>query len=426
MRSPFRFAASLIGGHRERHHAARVAAVTAAIVAVAFAIASATFDVVDGRHLVAQVDTRLRRELALAAVKPSGPAPAEVADTDIDSPPDFLWRVGRSGQPVPLQAGGPPLSARTWSPSTRPATIAFDHNTFRFLAVRTATGWLVAGQSLAEAQSIDQQLQTVEEIGGTIFVLAVFAGALVIGLRASRPIEEARRRQLEFTADASHELRTPLSVIDAELSLAVSAPDSGVRDTLERVGAESRRLRRIVEDLLWLARFDSSPPGPRAELVDLVSLAEVCTERFGALARSKLIELVFDHHGTGPVCISAPPEGIDRLLGVLVDNACRYAGEGGTVRLSVTATRAASATVVVEDSGPGIAPAERSRLFDRFHRATDQGSGVGLGLAIADSVVRATGGRWKIGDSPLGGASMQVSWDLVRIRADGPPRSAAQ
>ncbi|MDA8047771.1 MAG: HAMP domain-containing sensor histidine kinase [Actinomycetota bacterium] len=419
MRGFFRSAVSLM--RRRPDHATRVAAATAAIVAVLFSIASATFDVVDGQHRVQQVDARLRGQLALMALNPAGPSAAEQAESDVDSAPVFLWRVGASGAPVPLQAETPHLAAGTWSPSSHPTTATLNHSTFRFVGMRAGTGWLVAGQSLAEAQNIEQELQTAEAIGGTIFVVVVFAGALVIGLRASRPIEEARRRQLEFTADASHELRTPLTVIEAELSLARSGPDSGARDALERVGAESARLRRIVEDLLWLARFDSHPPAPRAEVIDLISLAEVCTERFDALARSYRVDLSFSHDATGPVCASAPPDSIDRLLGVLVDNACRYAGEGGTVRLGVTPTRGGRAAIVVEDSGPGIAPAERARLFDRFHRATDQGSGAGLGLAIADSVVRSTGGRWKIGDSPLGGARMEVSWHQIRLRSGVPP-----
>jgi signal transduction histidine kinase len=79
----------------------------------------------------------------------------------------------------------------------------------------------------------------------------------------------------------------------------------------------------------------------------------------------------------------------------------------------------------VEDSGPGIPTADRSRLFDRFYRAAEHGSGAGLGLAIGDSIVRSTGGRWLIGDSDLGGALMSVSWHHAGARADrlGSPSS---
>jgi signal transduction histidine kinase len=88
----------------------------------------------------------------------------------------------------------------------------------------------------------------------------VFAGSLLIGLRAQAPVEQSRRRQLEFTADASHELRTPLSVIRAETDLALSSPRKAAdyRDTLIRISGESERLRRLVEDMLWLARCRSS------------------------------------------------------------------------------------------------------------------------------------------------------------------------
>ena len=113
--------------------------------------------------------------------------------------------------------------------------------------------------------------------------------------------------------------------------------------------------------------------------------------------------------GAGPALISAPPEWIDRLAGVLMDNACRYAGADGQVRIAVR-TQGSRVSLTVEDSGPGIPEAERPGLFDRFHRATEHGPGAGLGLAIGDSIVRSTGGRWQAGDSPLGGALMSVSW----------------
>ena len=93
----------------------------------------------------------------------------------------------------------------------------------------------------------------------------------------------------------------------------------------------------------------------------------------------------------------------------MVDNACRYAGSGGTVLVAVKVT-GNKVSLSVDDSGPGIAPEERSKLFDRFHRATDEGNGAGLGLANADAVVRATRGEWHVGRAELGGAHMEVRW----------------
>jgi signal transduction histidine kinase len=107
--------------------------------------------------------------------------------------------------------------------------------------------------------------------------------------------------------------------------------------------------------------------------------------------------------------VRAPLEWIDRLLGVLIDNACRYSPVGGEV--TVTAGVAGPlARVMVDDNGPGIPEQERHRLFNRFHRATAQPGGAGLGLAIADAIVRSTNGRWLIMHSPTGGAHMEVAW----------------
>jgi signal transduction histidine kinase len=172
--------------------------------------------------------------------------------------------------------------------------------------------------------------------------------------------------------------------------------------------------------MLWLARFDSRPPPPGDEPVDLATLAQACADRFRSVGPA----VAADTQGT-PVLISAPPEWIDRLAGVLVDNACRYAGPGGQVRIRVLAL-GSQVSLVVEDSGPGIPEAERSRLFDRFHRATEHGAGTGLGLAIGDSIVRSTGGRWQVGESDLGGALMSVSWKHTQPRAIRPAERSTE
>ncbi|MHB1911017.1 MAG: sensor histidine kinase, partial [Acidimicrobiales bacterium] len=257
-------------------------------------------------------------------------------------------------------------------------------------------------------------------------------GSWVIGISASAPVERTRRQQLDFAADASHELRTPLSVIEAEVGLALSLNRSAsdYRASLERVSGEGRRLRRIVGDLLWLARFDSEPPPPGEEPVDVSVIASSCSDRFKPVADARLIHLSLDYASEPPALIKAPPEWVDRLIGVLIDNACRYTPKGGSVKVSV-ASSAHRVGLIVEDSGPGIPPAERARLFDRFHRLSDQQGGAGLGLAIADSVVRSTGGHWRVGDSRLGGARMEIDWHRVgpserlshRRGRQGPARS---
>ena len=111
----------------------------------------------------------------------------------------------------------------------------------------------------------------------------------------------------------------------------------------------------------------------------------------------------------GPLTVQAQPDLIDRLAGVLIDNACKFAGAGGTRQVSVSdlGTRVG---LRVDDSGPGIPESQREAVFDRFHRATATVAGTGLGLAIADAVVRSTQGEWAIGTADLGGARLEVSW----------------
>jgi signal transduction histidine kinase len=223
-------------------------------------------------------------------------------------------------------------------------------------------------------------------------------------------LDESVTRISQFTADASHELRTPLSVIEAQTSLALAGSREADADrrALERIDGESRRIRRILEDLLWLARFDALRGAPDAEPVDVGVLAAGAADRFSVVAAAR--GLAIDVRvAPGDHVVSIPPDWLDRLLGVLLDNACKLAPDGSTVRVAVGGS-GGRVVLAVDDAGPGIPAEERERIFDRFHRASSTGSGAGLGLAIADGIVRATQGRWAVGTSDLGGASMSVSW----------------
>jgi signal transduction histidine kinase len=395
--------------------AVRVAAVATAAIAVVYVIGVVLLNMVLARHLTQMNDEHLGNRLTLAQHHPDTlrqPVGRESGtDPDPDRDPVFLWAVSSRHVVVAHSPGAPALPPALLTAGSlhdgRALTADLGGRVpFRLKVARDHQGWLVAGQNLLDDQHTQSLVLDIEIIAGPLLLLAIFLGLLVVGLRALAPVEQSRRRQLEFTADASHELRTPLSVIRAEADVALSAPREAAqyRDSLRRIQGESQRLRQLVEDMLWLARFDSNPPPPGSEPVDLATLAQACADRFRAVGPAVSAETP-----DGAVLISAPPEWIDRLAGVLVDNACRYAGPDGTVRIQVRA-QGSRASLTVEDSGPGIPEAERPHLFDRFHRATEHGSGAGLGLAIGDSIVRSTGGRWQVGDSPLGGALMSVSW----------------
>ncbi|HEX3946860.1 MAG TPA: HAMP domain-containing sensor histidine kinase, partial [Acidimicrobiales bacterium] len=402
-------------------HAARVAVVATLVIAVVYLGVAAALDAFLGRRVLWEVDQRLSLHLSDVNHQTNPLSTRSVADDQgTDGAPVYVWWLPPSGPVRSLTEDGPALPAGARQGDSFPLSASTGQVTYRLVAVPFRNGWLVAGQNLAGPSHIEKVLLAGELVIGPVLLLAVFVGVLVIGVRAVAPVEEARRRLLEFTADASHELRTPLTVIEAEIELARASPPDAVadRETLEHVARESRRLKNIVEDLLWLARFDSAPPPPPNQPVDLVGAVDTCAGRFTAVAGARELAFTVAHLGDGPAWIDAAPDWLDRLVGTLLDNACRYAPAGGSVKISV-GPQGTRAVLMVEDSGPGIPDGERSRLFDRFRRATDHPGGAGLGLAIADSVVRTTAGRWRVDTSPLGGALMEVSWR----RGAGPPTS---
>jgi two-component system sensor histidine kinase CiaH len=408
-----------------RLHAAKVAAIATAVVMVAYLIAVVVLNILVVHRLTGQADVRLSERLGdarkdvLSAPK-KGPGTLH-RDRDVDDAPSFVWLVSSTGAVTPLSSGAPPLPRRSWN--SAPTTIDVSGTAFRFRASPSGSSWLVAEASVAQIQRVQNALLLPEILLGAAVLVLVYAGALVVGLRASAPLELVRQRQKEFTADASHELRTPLSVIEAEVELALSRPrdGEGYRDVLQRIGGEGQRLRRIVDDLLWLARVDEERQRVvTGEDVDIAATAESCVDRFQAVATARGVTLTFHRDGQDPALLHSNEAWIDRLIGVLVDNACRYAGDGGEADVRVRTTGARIA-VDVDDSGPGIPEADRALVLDRFHRGVDDPGGTGLGLAIADSVVRATDGAWSIQTAPLGGARMEVSW-----RRGSSPRSGTR
>lgn len=397
----------------EVSHAARVAFATTLLVGVVYVACTAVLNYAISARLLASADARLADRLT--DVRETGLTASYSDDDDIDGTPVYVWQVRRSGLAPAAAARTPALPARFRLADDHALTVQLRQGEFRVLERTVRGDVLIAGESLQAEQHLTVLLLDGEALAAPVVLLAMFAGALIIGLRALSPVEQSRRRQLEFTADASHELRTPLSVISAETSIALSTPrkPAEYRATLSRIDSENERLAKIVEDLVWLARFDAAPPQPTDEPIDLTVIATACADRFRALAASKHFHIEVIASDDRAAWISAPSEWIDRLAGVLMDNACRYADPGGTVRASV-GQRANRVTLSIEDSGPGVAPEHRARLFDRFYRATKQGGAAGLGLAIADSIVRSTAGQWRLGDSELGGALFEVSWRRAR------------
>lgn len=388
----------------------RVALTATAVVAAAYIAISIALVAIVTSTLTAQVDGRLQEALDALARRP-GPGMGRPFDDPGGGrrfgPGLLVWTRLEDGR----IASNVPDAALPVDPAaiTRPTTIQVAGVDVRAAGMPVSSGYVVVGQTMDAVGQAQGTVVVAELAIAPLLLLVVFLGAVAIGRRAAAPIEAARLRQMAFTADASHELRTPLSVIEAQTSLALAGDRSEewYRTAFGRVDREAARMRRLVEDMLWLARFDAARAAPAAEPVDLATLAAGTVDRFASVAETRGLALTLDAPASAVVV--APPEWLDRLLGVLVDNACRYAPDGGRVTVRVRADDG-RVTAAVEDDGPGIPPEARELIFDRFHRATDAPGGSGLGLAIADAIVRATNGRWTVGDSPAGGASMTVAW----------------
>jgi signal transduction histidine kinase len=401
--------------------AVRVAMAASAVVGLAYLLIAVFVAVVVTGNLTADLDRHLVQSLDIVnntGGPGGGPNGGSLGGPGFDPTrqdpralPVLLWVVKPDGT-----VAGQGLNDLTLPAADRtvtdPTTVTIDGVSYRIAGRLVGASRLVVGQSL---DSLSQTTSTliVAEFGiGCALLIFVFLGSVVVGRRVALPIERARERQLEFTADASHELRTPLSVIEAQATLALARERDATRDAsaFGSIDTELKRTRRLVDDMLWLARFDSTGGQPQAEPVDLRILAARTADRFGAVAETRGQKLEVSAGSTdSDAIVTAPPDWLDRLVGILLDNACRYSPQGGSVIVHVAA-EGRRVRLTVDDSGPGIPEAERGRVFDRFHRATDQPGGSGLGLAIADAIVRATGGKWHIGTSPAGGASVSVSW----------------
>ena len=190
-------------------------------------------------------------------------------------------------------------------------------------------------------------------------------------------VEETIANERRFTADAAHELRTPLAALAAQAQVAAQARnDEERRHAMEQLATSLRRTTRLADQMLTLARLDHDG-APNEAQVRLDVLAEEICAFHGPLAIEKQITLELI---ASPVSVSGDADMLGVLVRNLVDNALRYTPGGGHVTVTVD-----DGGLSVEDSGPGIPPEERSRVFDRFHRLAGQdceGSGLGLSIVL--------------------------------------------
>ena len=286
------------------------------------------------------------------------------------------------------------------------------------LLAALAASWLVAGRAL---RPLKQVAAEADEIGRTRDLrrrlpvrrsqdeVARLSGSFN---RMLGRLQDAFDSQRRFVADASHELRTPLTTIQGNAGLLAHGPavaEPVRRAAAEDIAEESARMGRLVERMLTLARADS---GLQLELapLELAPLVAEVTRQAAAVHPEPRLAVE-----TAPATIAGDDDSIRQLLWILLDNARRFAQQRVDVKLAV---EDGWARLSVTDDGPGIAPTDRERVFERFYKSDTsraaRGEGAGLGLSIARWITDQHQGRILAAAGESGGAAMYVDLPLLR------------
>lgn len=249
--------------------------------------------------------------------------------------------------------------------------------------------------------------------------LRSLAGALNDLLTSVRHHVGAQQR---FIGDAAHQLRTPLAGLKSQARLALEAnTDPAQRARLELVHQSASRSAHLVAQLLTLARTE---PGAAAALersqFDLTRFAQELVAQLVPRALRAGIDLGIDSDDAAPVTVFANAPLLREAVTNLVDNAIHYAGHGAEVTVRVRQD-GQWALVVVEDNGPGIAPADRERVFERFVRATYEGDGCGLGLSIVKEIIERHQGSVTLDDAAPRGLRVALRLPCAPLHAEADP-----
>ena len=425
----------------------RLTLVASAVVAVVVAAASLTVYLLVRSDLRTQLDNGLKTH---AGAIQRDPSPHDAYNRFVLG--DAVQLIDGTGSPVPAFPGGPqilPIDAAARAVAThrqpnyfiRNATIQGIHA--REVVAPTRDGAVIVARSL---QSVDHELHRLQLILALVslgsIAVAAAGGALVSRTtlapvrrltaaaeriaKTSDPservpegsgrdelsrlgtafntmlaaLEESIENQRRFVADASHELRTPLTSLQTNIEVLKQQErlDPAQRGELfADLEREAHEMRDLIAALLELARGDANLEHMAVPLDELV---ENAIDR----ARARFPNVHFNAH-IEPATVEGVPERLERAVWNLLENAGKWTAPGSSVDVTL-----AGGELRVRDHGPGIAPEDRGRVFDRFYRASSARAlpGSGLGLAIVREVAEAHGGSVSAEDAPGGGALLRL------------------
>ncbi|ETK30934.1 hypothetical protein MPTA5024_37705 [Microbispora sp. ATCC PTA-5024] len=370
----------------------------------------------------------------LVATGPAGSSPPAARGTPPRPPLRNLERRTGASQPMPactavFPAGsrvvvetGQSLLGLAW-PVSLPLLVSLE--TAELIALNAWVTWKVSGRLLRPLETVGAELSRIDfghlAVGVSVPRRAQEITRLSLTInqalgrmhKAKEELEELARRQRQFASDVAHELRTPITGLRVQLEAAQQDPGGlPLPELLDTTLAQVDRLQAITEDILCLARVRTCPPAEWRQL-DLAALvkAEIAqrTDRHP-------VRLRVTHGAT----VTAVPSQISRLLANLLNNAQRHSRRVVCVEVQAEPT---AVEVAVSDDGPGIAEADRERVFQRFTRLDDarrlDRHGTGLGLAIARDIALAHQGTLSVEESTVGGARFVLRLPRVRPTETG-------
>lgn len=254
----------------------------------------------------------------------------------------------------------------------------------------------------------------------TIFIIIglgsmglAFFGSLFLADKALIPIKEAWEKQKSFVADASHELRTPLSSIRTNLEVVLDNTEESVesqRKWLNNILFENKRMSKLVDDLLLLARADSKQEDMIMVPFSLDRAIAEAVSPLEPIAAKKDIEIDMQLHEH--ISIVGDESHIKQLIVILVDNAIKYSAANGLVEVELN-NHSSYAEILVSDTGEGIKEEEKAKIFERFYRVdkarSRESGGSGLGLSIAQWIAREHGGSISVSSGKIKGSVFKVT-----------------
>ena len=293
----------------------------------------------------------------------------------------------------------------------------------RFLKRYTPEGIYIAFVELEYEKSSVRSLFVLCTFVLFLAFIAFFFITLFLSKWALRPVEEAWMQQNQFVADASHELKTPLTVILANLNIILTHPNDTIQQQLkwiENTHAESERMKKLVDQLLFLAKSDA------VQIPDVFSpflfsdAAWSCLLPFESIAFEKKIEIIEEI--SPDIWMYGNEEQIKQLMVILIDNACKYTSAHGTVHFRLS-TEQNKILLKVSNTGVPIPPDDLEHIFERFYRSdksrSHQNGGYGLGLAIAQTIVQKHHGKIHVSSTADEGTIFSILFPLERKNKKG-------